>query len=99
LSIVNRLNKTESFKDLKVLAFDLRTAAISYAPGFNCSITYTPEIDSYEVLFFRDDEGKSNPHALIAPLLSHRLNELTSAGVTERKKNSVGIDFIGVSET
>ncbi len=94
-AIVNRLNKTEAFRDLKVLYFDLRTATICYSSGFNASIAYSPEADSYEVSFSRDDEGKASPHDPIAPLLSDRLNNLTSA-VSLRRSSMVGRQFIGV---
>ncbi|KAK4683698.1 mediator of RNA polymerase II transcription subunit 14, partial [Tremellales sp. Uapishka_1] len=98
---VNRLNKLAEFKDLKVLSFDLRTATLSYYPGFNVSITYTPLSDSYEVSFFRSSantpatparmmDGDPSPHHIIAPLLSHRLNELARAG----RKGSLGRKFI-----
>jgi len=86
---VNRLNKTEQFRDIRLISFDLCTATLQYAPGYLVAITYTPTSDSYQVSFYRshptstpaahppaaDDES---PHQLIAQLLSHHLNELTT---------------------
>lgn len=104
---VNRLNKLAVFKDLRMLSFDLRTATFSYSPGFNASITYSPNSDSYECSFFRSSApntpatplavsgGEPNPHELLAPLLSHRLNELTRR--SDVKKGTVGREFIAVS--
>lgn len=106
---VNRLNKLAIFKDLRMLSFDLRTATFSYSPGFNASITYSPNSDSYECSFFRSStpatpatpltasgNGDTNPHELLAALLSHRLNELTRR--SDVKKGTVGIGFISVSK-
>ncbi|TXT06056.1 hypothetical protein VHUM_03529 [Vanrija humicola] len=90
---VNRLNKTEKFRDIRMLSFDLCTATLQYAPGYQVAITYTPTSDSYETSFFRSSaitstpaapsatpavDGEPSPHQLIAPLLSHHLNELTA---------------------
>ncbi|KAL1409660.1 mediator complex subunit [Vanrija albida] len=90
---VNRLNKTEKFRDIRMLSFDLCTATLQYAPGYQVAITYTPTSDSYEASFFRSSavpstpaapsatpavDGEPSPHQLIAPLLSHHLNELTA---------------------
>ncbi|ORY27374.1 hypothetical protein BCR39DRAFT_589263 [Naematelia encephala] len=50
---VNKLNKADAFKGLRMLSFDLRTATMMYSPGFCASITYNPSSDSYEVSFFR----------------------------------------------
>ncbi|EKD02252.1 hypothetical protein A1Q2_03399 [Trichosporon asahii var. asahii CBS 8904] len=74
---VNRLNKTEAYRDVRMLSFDLCTATLQYWDGFQVAITYTPTSDSYEVPFFKGDESAS-PHQLLAPLLSHHLNELTA---------------------
>ena len=85
-----------------MLSFDLRTATISYTPGFNASITYTPEADTYEVFFFRHGEAKDSPHEMLANLLSQRLNELSSAAQRTGRSGSgisrVGREFIGVSK-
>lgn len=91
LTPVNRLNKQDEFRDIRMLSFDLCTASVQYAPGFNVAITYTPTSDSYEASFFRTGannptpaptgtthaDGGDNPHAALAPLLSAHLNELT----------------------
>ncbi|KAL7420323.1 mediator complex subunit [Cryptotrichosporon argae] len=89
---VNQLGKTEQFKDIRMLSFDLRTATLEYAPGFIVSITYTPASDSYEASFSRSAigatpamstparEDEPNPHEQLAPVLSYRLNELTREG-------------------
>ncbi|RSH89438.1 mediator complex subunit [Saitozyma podzolica] len=62
---VSRLNKSDQFKDLRMLSFDLRTATFSYSPGFIASITYTPTSDSYLVTFTRT--GSASGHsAMIA---------------------------------
>lgn len=53
LTSVNRLNKQEEFRDIRMLSFDLCTASVQYAPGYNVAITYTPTSDSYEASFFR----------------------------------------------
>ena len=90
---VNRLNKSESFKHMRMISFDLRTATFTYAPGYTASITYTPQDDSYRILF--DAEGVS-PHEIMAGLLSHRLNELAS-GPKSLVKGSTGEQFLGVS--
>jgi hypothetical protein len=37
--------------------------------------------------------GEASPHEMLAPLLSHKLNELTRADV---KKGTVGREFISV---
>lgn len=74
---VNRLNKTEAYRDVRMLSFDLCTATLQYWDGYQVAITYTPTSDSYEVSFFKADESPS-PHQLLAPLLSHHLNELTA---------------------
>ena len=108
MSSVNRLNKLAVFKDLRMLSFDLRTATFSYSPGFNASITYSPNSDSYECSFFRSSSpqtpatpltaggnGDTNPHEPLAALLSHRLNELTRR--SDVKKGTVGKGFISVS--
>ncbi|ORX34998.1 hypothetical protein BD324DRAFT_603832 [Kockovaella imperatae] len=84
---VNRLNKSAPFKHLKMLAFDLCTATLSYAPGYSCSITYTPSDDSYEVSFSTTtgtdgevlSESAKNPHEMLQDLFSHKLNELSKA--------------------
>lgn len=91
-----------------MLSFDLRTATFSYSPGFNASITYSSSSDSYECSFVRSSSvntpatpmtatGDSNPHEPLAPLLSHRLNELTRH--SDAKKGTVGKGFISVSST
>ncbi|WVQ85214.1 hypothetical protein IAT38_007379 [Cryptococcus sp. DSM 104549] len=108
---VNRLNKTESFKDMKMLSFDLCTATLQYAKGHNASITYTPTDDSYQVTLFLDDVPSAslasstssspstkskNPHEVLAPLLSAKLNELTDVSNDEsRKKGVIGREFMG----
>lgn len=79
-----------------MLSFDLRTATFSYSPGYVASITYTPEVDSYEVSFSCDEEGKANPHDFLAALSSHRLNELAADRGTGRSRGTVGVKFIGV---
>lgn len=53
LTSVNRLNKQEEFRDIRMLSFDLCTASVQYAPGYNVAITYTPTSDSYEASFSR----------------------------------------------
>ncbi|OXG84460.1 hypothetical protein C349_02506 [Cryptococcus neoformans var. grubii Br795] len=98
---VSRLNKTESFKDVKILSFDLRTATLQYAPGYNASITYSPTDDSYRITFFLSSPFSDidrNPHELLAPLLSAKLNELTSAGIVgeTKPKGQVGREFMGL---
>lgn len=66
-----------------------REVRLTLFQGFNVSITYTPISDSYQVNFFRStattpatpaiiQDGEPSPHHLIAPLLSNRLNDLTS---------------------
>ena len=94
-----------------MLSFDLRTATFVYAPGFHASITYTPSSDSYQASFFRSSamlgttpatstpaqSGEGNPHELIAPLLSNRLNDLVSK--RRSKPESTGVEFIGVSQS
>ena len=97
MASVNRLNKIESFRDLKVLSFDFHTAAFSFAPGFNASITYSPVADSYEVFFFRDEHSAKSPHTPLAGLMSHRLNDLALAGRNGKTKGTVGQKFVGVS--
>lgn len=99
--LVSRLNKTESFKDVKILSFDLRTATLQYAPGHNASITYSPTDDSYRITFFLSSPSSDtdrNPHELVAPLLSARLNELTSTGIAgeNKPKGQVGREFMGL---
>ncbi|WVQ93944.1 hypothetical protein IAU59_001022 [Kwoniella sp. CBS 9459] len=122
---VNRLNKLAEFKDVQMLSFDLHTATLSYAKGYNASITYTPVDDSYQVTLFADvssgqtqangessnvvdgaAEGQSqgqakvhrarNPHSTLAPLLSAKLNELTSAPTDGTKRGAVAREFIGL---
>jgi mediator of RNA polymerase II transcription subunit 14 len=88
-----------------MLSFDLRTASFSYAVGFNASITYSPNSDSYECTFVRASPtntpvtpstgtGEASPHEMLAPLLSHKLNELTRSA--DVKKGTVGKEFISV---
>lgn len=86
---VNRLNKMEQYRDIRMLSFDLCTATLQYAHGFQVAITYTPMTDSYEASFFRSGvtaapigatpavDGEPSPHQQLAPLLSHYLNEVT----------------------
>ncbi|KIR70296.1 hypothetical protein I310_05923 [Cryptococcus deuterogattii CA1014] len=98
---VSRLNKTESFKDVKMLSFDLRTAVLQYAPGYNASITYSPTDDSYRITFFLSSPSSDtdrNPHELLAPLLSAKLNELTSTDIAgkNKAKGQVGREFMGL---
>lgn len=57
---VSRLNKSDQFRDLRMLSFDLRTATFSYSPGFIASITYTPTSDSYLVTFTRTGSASSH---------------------------------------
>lgn len=94
---VNRLNKMEAYRDVRMLSFDLCTATLQYWDGYYVAITYTPTSDSYEVSFSRASASAAsvgpatnastgagqianvdNPHQLLAPLLSHHLNDLTS---------------------
>jgi hypothetical protein len=101
---VSRLNKLGIFRDLHMLSFDLRTASFSYAVGFNASITYSPNSDSYECTFTRASSvntpatptvtGEASPHEMLAPLLSHKLNELTRGA--DVKRGTVGREFISV---
>jgi len=101
---VSRLNKLGIFRDLHMLSFDLRTASFSYAVGFNASITYSPNSDSYECTFTRASPantpatptiaGEASPHEMLAPLLSHKLNELTRGA--DVKRGTVGREFISV---
>jgi mediator of RNA polymerase II transcription subunit 14 len=86
-----------------MLSFDLRTASFSYAVGFNASITYSPNSDSYECTFTRASPvhtpatpsiGEASPHEMLAPLLSHKLNELTRTA--DVKRGTVGREFISV---
>ncbi|WWD22838.1 hypothetical protein CI109_107332 [Kwoniella shandongensis] len=105
---VNRLSKLDAFKDVKMLSFDLRKATLSYAKGYNASITYTPNNDSYQVTFFRDtpapslapkadlDGAQDNTHDILAPLLSAKLNELTSSRRERVREGSVGREFVGL---
>ncbi|KAL0240364.1 hypothetical protein I308_106615 [Cryptococcus tetragattii IND107] len=98
---VSRLNKTESFKDVKMLSFDLRTAVLQYAPGYNASITYSPTDDSYRITFFLSSpssDAEGNPHEHLAPLLSAKLNELTSTDIAgkNKAKGQVGKEFMGL---
>lgn len=78
-----------------MLSFDLRTVTFSYLPGYNASITYTPQDDSYEASFSAEDG--ENPHTLLAGLLSHHLNELTGGAPVASKKRTSGERFISVS--
>lgn len=48
---MNKLNKIPSFKDVRMLSFDLRTASLEYSPGYICSITYDSTTDGYLVTF------------------------------------------------
>jgi hypothetical protein len=77
-----------------MISFDLRTALFTYAKGHTASITYTPQDDSYMVSFESAD-GES-PHEILAPLLSHRLNEL-AGGPKNAVKGSTGKQFLSVS--
>lgn len=87
-----------------MLSFDLRTASFSYAVGFNAYITYSPNSDSYECTFTRASPantpatptitGEASPHEMLAPLLSHKLNELTRGA--DVKRGTVGREFISV---
>ncbi|CAK9786479.1 hypothetical protein CC85DRAFT_270293 [Cutaneotrichosporon oleaginosum] len=103
---VNRLNKQEEFRDIRMLSFDLCTASVQYAPGFNVAITYTPTSDSYEASFSRTavhgatpalggphSDGGDNPHAALAPLLSAHLNELTQLAPVGGRGHA-GRDFL-----
>ncbi|BEI89208.1 uncharacterized protein CcaverHIS019_0205700 [Cutaneotrichosporon cavernicola] len=109
---VNRLNKQEEFRDIRMLSFDLCTASVQYAPGFNVAITYTPTSDSYEASFSRaglnsatpaptgtlpTDSG-DNPHAALAPLLSAHLNELTQLAPVGGRGHA-GRDFLQLLRT
>jgi mediator of RNA polymerase II transcription subunit 14 len=93
---VNRLNRTDQFRDIRLISFDLCTATLQYAPGYQVAITYTPTSDSYQASFYRAyptstpaahthlaatpaADSDESPHQQIALLLSHFLNELTSA--------------------
>ena len=71
---VHRLNKTEDFKDLEMISFDLRTATFTYSLGFSAAITYSPNDDSYQVVFAADDGD--NPHDALAAPLTAKLNSL-----------------------
>ncbi|KAK8844610.1 hypothetical protein IAR55_006457 [Kwoniella newhampshirensis] len=105
---VNRLNKLDAFRDVKMLSFDLRKATLSYAKGYNASITYKPNDDSYQVTFFRDaavslspteSNPNHNPHDILAPLLSAKLNELTAFTTLQGEaatNGSVGREFMGL---
>jgi mediator of RNA polymerase II transcription subunit 14 len=107
LTAVNRLNKQEEFRDIRMLSFDLCTASVQYAPGFNVAITYTPTSDSYEASFSRSGvnsatpaptgmphtDGGDNPHAALAPLLSAHLNELTQLAPAGGRGHA-GRDFL-----
>ncbi|OCF33140.1 hypothetical protein I316_05185 [Kwoniella heveanensis BCC8398] len=96
---VNRLNKLAEFKDVQLLSFDLHTATLSYAKGYNASITYTPVDDSYQVTqeaIQGQQETQRNPHSILAPLLSAKLNELTSAPAAGAKRGAVAREFIGL---
>lgn len=81
---VNRLNKLDAYRDIRMLSFDLCTATLQYWDGYQVAITYTPTSDSYEVSFHKAGPGtpaasvEPSPHQLLAPLLSHHLNELTA---------------------
>lgn len=63
LTTVNRLNKQAEFRDIRMLSFDLCTASVQYAPGYNVAITYTPTSDSYEASFFRGTSTSSTTPA------------------------------------
>lgn len=91
---MDRLNKSGSFNDLKMISFDLRTALFTYAKGHTASITYTPQDDSYMVSF--ESANGESPHEILAPLLSHRLNEL-AGGPKDVVKGTTGKQFISVS--
>ena len=78
-----------------MLSFDLRTATFSYAPGYNASITYTPQDDSYEVSF--TSEHGDSPHTKLAGLLSHRLNEMALNGI-KQENGKTGREFLTVSK-
>lgn len=97
---VNRLNKTEAYRDVRMLSFDLCTATLQYWEGYQVAITYTPTSDSYEVSFFKAGSGgdeEPSPHQLLAPLLSHHLNELTAQpGYVRDALGSNGKQFIGL---
>lgn len=84
-----------------MLSFDLRTAVLQYAPGYNASITYSPTDDSYRITFFLSSpssDAYGNPHELLAPLLSAKLNELTSTDIAgkNKAKGQVGKEFMGL---
>ncbi|WWC85678.1 uncharacterized protein L201_000544 [Kwoniella dendrophila CBS 6074] len=105
---VNRINKLAEFKDIKMLAFDLRTATLSYSKGYNASITYTPTDDSYQVTLSTDStsvptsetttnlQSTPNPHEMLSPLLSARLTELASTPTGEIQKGAIGREFFGL---
>lgn len=91
---VDRLNKSGAFNDLRMISFDLRTALFTYAKGHTASITYTPQDDSYMVSF--ESADGDSPHEILAPLLSHRLNEL-AGGPKDVVKGTTGKQFISVN--
>lgn len=104
---VNRLNKMEQYRDIRMLSFDLCTATLQYAHGFQVAITYTPMTDSYEASFFRAGAGGTatpsatpavdsdpSPHQQLAPLLSHYLNEVTTQSPEARAHGGAGQRFI-----
>lgn len=93
LTTVDRLNKSGSFNDLRMISFDLRTAMFTYAKGHTASITYTPQDDSYMVSF--EAEGTKSPHEVMAPLLSYKLNEL-AGGPKSAAKGTTGNQFLSV---
>nr|ODN88985.1 hypothetical protein L203_02391 [Cryptococcus depauperatus CBS 7841] len=99
---INRLSELKEFKDVKMLSFDLCTVILEYAPDHCASITYTPIDDSYQVTFFLasnsslvdNKTGRKNPHALLSPLLSAKLNELTTAA--DKRRNTASRNFVGL---
>ncbi|WVQ74051.1 hypothetical protein IAR50_003633 [Cryptococcus sp. DSM 104548] len=102
---VNRLSQQSIFADVKLLSFDLHTASLQYAPNHSASITYSPNNDSYQITFCLSSPSSpsshllatKNPHTLLAPLLSAKLNELTAPSSSSMKqKGDVGYQLCGL---
>ena len=60
---VSRLARAPSFRDLRMLSFDLRSAIFAYAPQHYCSITYDPATDAYVSSFSRTAHFGASPNA------------------------------------
>lgn len=58
---VSKLARSSSFRDLRMISFDLRSAIFAYAPQHYCSITYDPAMDAYISSFSRTAQFGASP--------------------------------------